>query len=195
MSEPSALPEDPVLTGTARVDRRTKALVSRLGATDIAIIDHEDLDRVAAETLVAARPLAVINAAASLSGRYPNVGPLALTEAGIPLIDAAGPDVMDISEGATISIEGGRVLVDGDEVAVGVRETTENLLAGLELAKSSMGAELERFAGTRSRGARRPRRRPRSATGSALAGTRSAAGSGGPPCNRCPGRRSARAGP
>ncbi len=146
MSEPSALPEDPVLTGTARVDRRTKALVSRLGPTDIAIIDHEDLDRVAAETLVAARPLAVINAAASLSGRYPNVGPLALTEAGIPLIDAVGPDVMDIREGATVSIEGGRVLVDGDEVAAGVRETTENLLAGLELAKSSMGAELERFA-------------------------------------------------
>ena len=67
MSEPSALPEDPVLIGVARVDRRTKALVSRLGPTDVAIIDHEDLDRVAAETLVAARPLAVINAAASLS--------------------------------------------------------------------------------------------------------------------------------
>lgn len=146
MSEPSALPEDPALTGVARVDRRTKALVSRLGPTDVAIIDHEDLDRVAAETLVAARPLAVINAAASLSGRYPNVGPLALTEAGIPLIDAAGPDVMEIAEGAEITIEGGRVLVDGDEIAHGVRETTENLLAALELAKSSMGAELERFA-------------------------------------------------
>lgn len=146
MSEPSALPEDPALTGVARVDRRTKALVSRLGPTDVAIIDHEDLDRVAAETLVAARPLAVINAAASLSGRYPNVGPLALTEAGIPLIDAAGPDVMEITEGAAITIEGGRVLVDGDEIAHGVRETTENLLAALELAKSSMGAELERFA-------------------------------------------------
>lgn len=146
MSEPSALPEDPVLIGVARVDRRTKALVSRLGPTDVAIIDHEDLDRVAAETLVAARPLAVINAAASLSGRYPNVGPLALTEAGIPLIDAAGPDVMEITEGAEITIEGGRVLVDGDEVANGVRETTENLLAGIELAKSTMGAELERFA-------------------------------------------------
>ena len=146
MSEPSALPEDPVLIGVARVDRRTKALVSRLGPTDVAIIDHEDLDRVAAETLVAARPLAVINAAASLSGRYPNVGPLALTEAGIPLIDAAGPDVMEITEGAEITLEGGRVLVDGDEVANGVRETTENLLAGIELAKSTMGAELERFA-------------------------------------------------
>ena len=146
MSEPTALPEDPALTGVARVDRRTKALVSRLGSTDVAIIDHEDLDRVAAETLVAARPLAVINASASLSGRYPNVGPLALTEAGIPLIDAAGPDVMEIAEGAEITIDGGRVVVDGAEIAQGVRVTTENLLAALELAKSSMGAELERFA-------------------------------------------------
>lgn len=146
MSQQPAVSEGSILVGVARVDRRTKALVGRIGPQDVAIIDHEDLDRVAAETLVAARPLAVVNAAASLSGRYPNAGPLALTEAGIPLIDAAGSDVMDIAEGAEITIDGGRVLVDGTEVASGVRESTENLLAGIELAKSTMGAELERFA-------------------------------------------------
>ena len=34
-----------------------------------------DIDRVAAEALVACRPAAVVNAAPSISGRYPNLGP------------------------------------------------------------------------------------------------------------------------
>src|SRR5918997_1896488 len=59
-------PNDGPITGVAKVDRRTKALVKRLGPGDIAVINHEDLDRVAAETLVDAAPLAVINAAASI---------------------------------------------------------------------------------------------------------------------------------
>lgn len=146
MSQQPAVSDESVVVGVARVDRRTKALVNRLGPNDVAIIDHEDLDRVAAETLVGARPLAVINASESLSGRYPNVGPLALTEAGIPLIDGAGSEVMAIAEGAEITIEDGRVLVDGAEVAAGVRQSTERLLAGIDQAKATMGAELERFA-------------------------------------------------
>ena len=80
-----------VVVGRARVDRRTKDLVKRLGPGDVAVIDHEDLDRVAAETLVEAAPCAVVNAAQSLSGRYPNVGPLLLAAAGIPLLDGVGP--------------------------------------------------------------------------------------------------------
>ena len=58
------------------------------------MIDHEDLDRVAAEGLVEAGVAAVVNASASISGRYPNLGPLILVEAGIPLIDHVGPLLM-----------------------------------------------------------------------------------------------------
>lgn len=146
MTSPTTLSGHPAISGVARVDRRTKALTSRLGSADIAVIDHEDLDRVAAETLVAAGPLAVINASASLTGRYPNAGPLALTDAGIPLIDGAGPDVMAIAEGSDITIEGGRILVDGAEVATGERLTSADLIVRLDAAKATMGAELERFA-------------------------------------------------
>src|SRR5690606_39277571 len=46
--------EPGVLTGTVRLDRRTKRLVGRLRPGEIAVIDHVDLDRVAAEALVAA---------------------------------------------------------------------------------------------------------------------------------------------
>ncbi|HEU5083044.1 MAG TPA: putative cytokinetic ring protein SteA [Acidimicrobiales bacterium] len=146
MTQPATVSEPPALTGVARVDRRTKRLVSRLQPGDIAIIDHEDLDRVAAETLVAARPAAVINASASMSGRYPNIGPLALTEAGIPLVDGAGADVMAIEEGSEVTIRDGRVLVRGEEVAAGLRQTHDGLQERLHEARLTMGAELERFA-------------------------------------------------
>ena len=146
MTQPTRLSDEASVSGIARVDTRTKALVSRLQPGDVAVIDHEDLDRVAAESLVGARPAAVVNAAASMTGRYPNVGPLALTAAGIPLIDAAGPDVMAIADGATVEIRDGQVLVGGEPVGTGQLVTDEGLRTRIEAAKSTMGAELERFA-------------------------------------------------
>ncbi len=77
--------------GVARVDARTKRLVQRVQPGEIAVIDHEDLDGVSAEALVAAGVGGVVNAARSISGRYPNLGPIRLLEAGIPLVDAVGP--------------------------------------------------------------------------------------------------------
>ena len=146
MTQPAAVAGQPSLSGIARVDRRTKALVSRLQPGDIAVIDHEDLDGVAAETLVGARPAAVVNASSSMTGRYPNIGPLALTEAGIPLIDAAGAEVMAIEEGSRITIQDGTILLGEDEIATGERQTHEGLQDRILAAKSTMGAELERFA-------------------------------------------------
>ncbi|HEX4901869.1 MAG TPA: putative cytokinetic ring protein SteA, partial [Acidimicrobiales bacterium] len=113
---------------------------------DIAVIDHEDLDPVAAETLAAAQPACVVNAASSMTGRYPNVGPLILTAAGIPLVDGAGAAVMDIEEGSPITVRDGRVCIGDDEVAVGERQTHDGLQERIALARATMGAELERFA-------------------------------------------------
>ena len=85
-----------------RVDARTKKLAKRLRAGEFAVIDHADLDRVAAESLVECRPAAVLNAAPSISGRYPNLGPGILIEAGVPLIDDLGPDIMRLKEGQRV---------------------------------------------------------------------------------------------
>jgi uncharacterized membrane-anchored protein len=140
-------PADGPVTGVARVDHRTKALVKRLGPGDIAVINHEDLDRVAAETLVDAAPLAVVNAARSISGRYPNLGPLLLCQAGIPLVDGVGAEVMEsIHDGAAVTVDGDRVLVGGEVVARGVRQTTSTVDAAIDGARANMGPELERFA-------------------------------------------------
>ena len=74
--------------GTARLGRRTKHLVRRLTPEDIAVIDHADLDRMAAEDLVESGVKAVVNVSTSTSSRYPNPGPLILARAGVPLVDA-----------------------------------------------------------------------------------------------------------
>ena len=92
--------------GVVRLDRRTKSLTKRLAPGEIAIIHHSDLDRVSAESLVEAGAAAVVNAVSSVSGRYPNLGPGILLEAGIPLIDNVGDQVFSrIHEGDRLSLD------------------------------------------------------------------------------------------
>jgi len=135
-----------VVVGRARVDRRTKALVKRLTPGDIAVIDHLDLDRVAAETLVAAGPCAVVNASASLSGAYPNVGPLLVAAAGIPLLDGVGATVLErLEDGEIVSLVGDDLLVGGEVLATGQRQTLASLEAAYEEAERNVGPALEKF--------------------------------------------------
>ena len=135
------------VTGIARPDRRTKHLVQRIAPGEIAIIDHKDLDRVAAETLVEAKVAAVVNAAPSVSGRYPNVGPLVVVAAGIPLVDAVGSDVLlAVEDGTLVSVVDDEVRVGEHVVGVGERQTMESLERKIAAARSQIGDELERFA-------------------------------------------------
>jgi uncharacterized membrane-anchored protein len=138
---------DTAVMGPARVDARTKRLTRRLQPGDIAVINHEDLDRIAAEELVQAQPGAVINAARSISGRYPNVGPLLVAAAGIPLVDDVGPEVMDrVREGQVLRVDGADIRAGDEVVAKGVPQTLLSLEEQLEAAKRAIGDELERFA-------------------------------------------------
>jgi uncharacterized membrane-anchored protein len=140
------LPDVPGTAGPARVDPRTKALTKRLRPGDIAVIDHLDIDRVSAEALVACQPAAVLNAARSTSGRYPNLGPEIIVGAGIPLVDDLGPDVMSITEGHTLRLEDGHVY-DGERlVAEGVEQTPATIERNLEEARAGLSVQLEAFA-------------------------------------------------
>ena len=137
----------PVISGIVRLDRRTKNLIPRLRPGDIAVIDHADLDRVAAEGLVEARVGAVVNVASSMTGRYPNVGPLVVTAAGIPLIDQADAAVFDrLEEGQWASVAGDDVVLAGSTVAHGQRLALSAVSARLEASRRTMGGELARFA-------------------------------------------------
>jgi uncharacterized membrane-anchored protein len=133
--------------GVARVDRRTKSLVARARPGDVAVIDHEDLDRVAAEGLVAAGVAAVVNAAPSISGRYPNLGPVVLVSAGIPLIDSVGPLVMrKVREGDQLHLDGDRVFVGDRLVGVGIRQSRDAVTKAMEAASAAVGERFESFA-------------------------------------------------
>ena len=134
-------------TGPARVDRRTKRLVTRLEGGEVAIIDHADLDRAAAEGLLIGNVKAVVNAAPSTTGRYPNMGPLLLARAGVVVVDQAGPDLLSaVKEGDLVTVRGGEVLVGGHVVAAGVAQGVASLEAAHTLAKERLGEELDRFA-------------------------------------------------
>ncbi|WP_229076032.1 putative cytokinetic ring protein SteA [Actinoplanes sp. DH11] len=135
------------ISGLARLDRRTKRLTGRLRPGEIAVIDHLDLDRVAADSLVASGVTAVLNAKPSISGRYPNLGPEVLIQGGVVLVDGLGEEVFKaLREGQTISIDGGDVLRDGEVVASGVRQDAESVAKSMADAREGLSVQLEAFA-------------------------------------------------
>lgn len=139
--------EPGVLTGTVRLDRRTKRLVSRLRPGDIAVIDHIDVDRVAADSLVAAGVGAVLNAKPSISGRYPNLGPEVLVRAGVPLLDDLGEDLFQrLREGHLVRVDGTAVYLGDELVAQGVRQTAGSVSTAMADAREGLSVQLEAFA-------------------------------------------------
>jgi uncharacterized membrane-anchored protein len=136
------------VTGTARLDRRTKNLTKRLRPGDIAVIDHQDIDRVSADALVSCRVAAVVNAAPSISGRYPNLGPEILLDAGVPLVDGVGKDVFStLKEGTTVRLDGKTLFTeDGTVLATGTAQTAESVAAAMTDARAGLSTQLEAFA-------------------------------------------------
>lgn len=135
------------LTGSARVDARTKNLTKRLRPGEVAVIDHEDIDRVSAEALVECAPVAVLNAAKSTSGRYPNLGPEILINAGVPLIDDLGSSIMDVEEGSELRVDADGSVYSGDQlISQGVVQTPESNARNMEAAKAGITTQLKAFA-------------------------------------------------
>jgi uncharacterized membrane-anchored protein len=140
--------EPPGIVGVARIDPRTKVLVRRLEPGDIAIIDHPDLDRVSADELIACRVAAVVNASRSVTGRYPNLGPELLFEAGIPLVDDVGKDLLSrVTEGAAVRLDKDILYNDADQViAKGVLLTEASLATAMEDANAGTATQIDAFA-------------------------------------------------
>lgn len=151
------VPDEGVI-GTARGDRRTSVLLRRLRPGDVAVVDILDLDVGTANALLARRPAAVLNVAPSSSGRYPNLGPRVLVEAGVVLLDDLGGDLLnDLSDGSTVQVLTDRVIrLDGGrggeprEVAAGVLQTPDTVATTMEHARQGMAAQLDAFAASTS---------------------------------------------
>lgn len=135
------------LEGTVRLGRRTKQLTGTLQPGEIVIIDHQDLDRVAAEGLAEKQVVAVINASSFCTGRYPNLGALVLCGAGIALIENVGQEVFStLKDGERLTLDEGRVLRDNEVVAKGDVVTLETAQERLDTSKRNISHALESFA-------------------------------------------------
>src|SRR4051794_12851252 len=146
----------PGVSGTARLGRAAAGGVGaagvgtgylrRLGPGDVAVIDQVDLDRATATALLDAGVVGVVNAAPSISGRYPNLGPEILVEAGVVLIDDCGPGVFsDLADGATVRLHDGAVHVGKREVLRGFAQDRDTVADLLDEARGGMAAQLEAF--------------------------------------------------
>ncbi|MFI6603123.1 putative cytokinetic ring protein SteA [Nonomuraea sp. NPDC050536] len=137
----------PGVTAVARIDRRTKRLTKRLRPGEIAIIDHVDVDRVSAEALVACGVGAVVNVAAGISGRYPNLGPQILVEAGVPFVDNASPELFErVRDGDVVRLQDGVLYIDEEVVGKGDEQSPEALEAAMAEARAGLSVQIEAFA-------------------------------------------------
>jgi uncharacterized membrane-anchored protein len=156
------------INGQVRSGRRTKVLVRHLRRGEIALVDHEGIDRVSAEELISAGAAAVLNCRRSASDSYPNLGPQLLVEAGIPLIDLPDDSLFELlSDGDGIAVlveqppeqltvrafaDGPRgplraeVLSGGNLVACGEVLDLARVCAETEVRRRELGEALERFA-------------------------------------------------
>jgi uncharacterized membrane-anchored protein len=135
-------------TGTLRVDTRASRLAARARPGDIVVLDQVDLDASVAQRLVARRVAAVVNAAPSSSGRYPNAGPSLLVEAGVPLVDDVGSSVLALlRDGSEARLENDTLWVEDAEVARGMRQDPESVALAARLARGGLAAQLADVAG------------------------------------------------
>ncbi|WP_415839349.1 putative cytokinetic ring protein SteA [Nocardioides zeicaulis] len=132
--------------GPARIHRRTATLLGRLHAGDVAVLDHVDLDRETAQALVDAGVVAVVNAGPLISGRYPNLGPELLVQAGVVVVDQAGAEVFErLRDGTDVRVDAG-IVHAGDTLVATARELTPDLVRSeMAAARSGLAAQLESF--------------------------------------------------
>ena len=139
--------ETPVPTGTLgtlRAGRPTRSLLPRLRPGDIAVIDHVDLDRATAQRMLDAGVVAVVNAQPMSSGRFPNLGPQLLSEAGVALVDGIGDaGFATLADGRAARVDGG-VVYDGEQrLTAGRVVPPEQVQAEMAQARDGMATQLQ----------------------------------------------------
>ncbi len=134
----------PGFTGVARFARRGDDAASSLRPGDIAVVDLTDIDRNQADALVDRKVSAVINASESSTGRFPNLGPRILADAGVTLIDQVGPGVWTrLKNGERVRIDGNRVYKGEMLVVQGVSQDDATVTASLGEADRGLSTRLE----------------------------------------------------
>lgn len=111
---------------------------------DIALLDHRDLDELAARALIERRVRVVLNADTCSSGRYPNPGPRLLLEAGIPILDNLGREAFGIlHDGDRVEVRGNMVIA-ADGRTLNGRRLSAYMLRNLAQSPD-LSSDLARF--------------------------------------------------
>ncbi len=178
-NHPADGPTDDIV-GVVRFARAADGTAGRLAAPalkslrrgDIAVVDLPDLDRVQAEQLVETGVRAVLNAAESSTGRFPNLGPQVLADAGVTLVDHVGAGIWSrLRSGDRVRVSGGKVFKDEVLVAQGQAVDDATVIERLGSAERDLATRLgsltanasdhlERERALLLEGARVPRLRP-----------------------------------
>ena len=132
---------DPII----RIAHRTKVTAPTVLPGEIVLIAHPDLDSVAAEGLVRAKPAAIINCAPFVTGKYPNQGPKVLLSAGIPLYESEMNILDSIPDRSSGRFEATNLVVGGIGTFAlkSVSEADINVL--LASARENLDSELDAF--------------------------------------------------
>ncbi|GAB6099001.1 putative cytokinetic ring protein SteA [Halanaerocella petrolearia] len=134
------------LSGRVRLGTKTKNLVKNLTTGEIAVIKHQDLDYLAAQSLLEAGVKAVVNAKASISGKYPNLGPQKILAAKIPIIDQVGDNIFkSLNSGEKIKIKDGNIIKRDKVIATGDILTLEGVESRLQETRANLETELSKF--------------------------------------------------
>ncbi len=139
----NVVPEGPGVVGPARLCRRLEDLNSvRVG--DVVVVDVVDLEAETAQGLVDHQVAAVLNVSSSSSGRYPNLGPQVLADAGVMLVDRVDEAVwQSLRSGDVVRVHDGTVFSGESTIATGVEMTPARVRDQLDEASSGLTNQLD----------------------------------------------------
>lgn len=132
------------ITGTIQVGSSTKKLLLNLKPRQLIVIQHDDLDEMAASGILEAKVKAVINAGKTMSGKYPAKGPLLLLQAGVPIFEINETDFSSFQDGMEITVSEHRIYTE--EMSVPCERFTDDKWAERhEQALLNLEDELDQF--------------------------------------------------
>ncbi|OEF95531.1 hypothetical protein BHF71_04895 [Vulcanibacillus modesticaldus] len=141
------------IKATYVADKKTKRLLTRIKANQVAVLVHTDIDEVAALEIIEKKISAVINFSKSLTGKYPTLGLKRLLEAKIPVFDVLSEHEIfpKLRDGNLVIVNKENKTVqfpddDNPKIILPVKEwTMEKLEYFLELAYQNLERELDNF--------------------------------------------------
>lgn len=142
-------------TVTVRTHRDLATLIGRVDEGDLVALDRRDLDAATARALLERKPWGVINGAEFISGRFANLGPRILAEAGVVLLEADREHVQALGDGSRVRLDG-TTLYDGAVVLADVHPVAlDEIERRMDQARTGLAAQLDSFSHTASEFLRR----------------------------------------